>query len=255
MSTFYQIHTAVFSPTGGTSRAVTMLAEALEPDSFVRKIDLSLPQTRSEQFGFTANDLLIAAAPAYGGQIPKVRGLFSNLRGNQTPCIVMAAYGNRDYENALAQLKQQLSGQGFLCIGAIACVIPHIYSDKVGAGRPNANDKARIKDFAELVMHKLEQDNRSCPPLPGNPNPEPAVLKPVTKMLNDPACAHCRLCVRKCPVGAIRPDTLEIDDNRCINCMRCARLCPGKARSFDASAAKTFLEQNCIQPRPVEYFI
>lgn len=255
MSIFYQIHTAVFSPTGGTSRLVSLLAEALEPDSFVRKIDLSLPQTRSETFGFTATDLLIAAAPVYGGQLPRVRGLFSNLRGSRTPCILLAAYGNRAYEDTLAQLKQQLEAQGFVCIAAAACVTPHTYSPIVGANRPNASDKDTLKEFAELVMHKLEAGNFSTPSLPGNPSPEARPLKPVSKWLKESACAHCRLCVRKCPVGAIRPDTLEIDDNRCINCMRCVRLCPGKAREFDASVPRSFLEENCIKPRPVEYFV
>jgi ferredoxin len=47
-----------------------------------------------------------------------------------------------------------------------------------------------------------------------------------------PACDHCGLCVRRCPVGNIRQkDGKIVFGDRCIVCMRCLYICPRGAIS------------------------
>ena len=100
----------------------------------------------------------MAAAPVYGGQLPQVEGgIFSSLQGNRTPCILANAYGNRHYEDTMAQMKEILTRQGFVCIGAIAPVIPHIYSAKLGMGRLDDKDLEIFRKFAVAVKKKLEE--------------------------------------------------------------------------------------------------
>lgn len=201
----------------------------------------------------------MAAAPVYGGQLPQVEsGIFSSLQGNRTPCILAAAYGNRHYEDTLAQMKEILTRQGFVCIGAIAPVIPHIYSAKLGMGRPDDKDLEIFRKFAVAVKKKLEEAENSVlleTDVPGNPKPEPKAMKPVEKSFARETCTGCQACVQKCPVNAISMETLEIRPDKCLNCMRCTKVCPTGARTFEAGQVRDYLESNYAAPREVEYFL
>lgn len=247
---------AYFSPTDGTKKAVELLAGYLTQNP--QYIDLTRRKFRKQKKVFSKQELLIAAAPVYGGQLPQLEdGLFSNLRGENTPCILMAAYGNRHYDDTLAQMKEILTRQGFVCVGAIAPVIPHIYSEKLGNGRPNEEDLEQFRRFAVAVKGRIEQGEREGfteISLPGNPVPEPKVMKPVEKQFDKEKCINCQNCVQKCPVHAISGETLEINEEKCIHCMRCVKMCRAEARSFDASLVQQYLESNYLEPRQVEFF-
>lgn len=247
---------AYFSPTGGTRQAVQILAGLLTQNP--RFVDLTRRKCRKETLHFSEKELLLVAAPVYGGQLPVTEpGLFSNLKGNQTPCVIMAAYGNRHYDDTLAQMKEILKTQGFVCIGAIAPVIPHIYSERLGQGRPDEKDKEVLKRFAVEIkkrLHQAQTEGFHEIQVPGNPAPAPKAMKPVEKLLDRETCTGCQACVQKCPVNAISKETLEIDQNKCINCMRCAKICPTGARSYDASAVCAYLESNYLEPREIEWF-
>ena len=247
---------AYFSPTEGTKKAAELLAGCLTQNP--QYIDLTRRKLRREKREFSSQELLIAAAPVYGGQLPSLEDtLFSNLKGNQTPCVIMAAYGNRHYDDTLSQMKKILEERGFVCIGAIAPIIPHIYADKLGAGRPDETDEMIFKKFAVLVKKRIEDGEKtgfSSIDVPGNPVPDKKEMKPVQKYFDKEKCTGCQVCVQKCPVYAISKDTLEIDEKKCISCMRCAVLCKRGARTYDASKVKAYLEEKFSTPREVEFF-
>lgn len=247
---------AYFSPTEGTKKAVELLAACLTQNP--QYIDLTRRKLRKEKREFSKKELLIAAAPVYGGQLPVVEeGLFSNLRGNGTPCVIMAAYGNRHYDDTLSQMKKILEDRGFICVGAIAPIIPHIYADKLGAGRPDEKDEIVFKKFAVLVKKRIEegeQNGFSSVDVPGNPVPDRKEMKPVQKYFAREKCTGCQLCVQKCPVYAISKDTLQVDEKKCISCMRCVRVCKKGARIYDASKVQEYLEKNFSSSREVEFF-
>ena len=109
-----KVTAAYFSPTEGTKKAAEMLMSCLTQNPVY--LDLTRRKFRKQKHMFGEQELLVAAAPVYGGQLPRVEGgIFSSLRGNGTPCILMAAYGNRHYDDTLAQMKELLSKQGFVC--------------------------------------------------------------------------------------------------------------------------------------------
>lgn len=247
---------AYFCPTQGTKKAAEILAEGLTQSP--QYLDLTRRKFRKQVKVFKEQELLVAAAPVYGGQLPRIEeGLFTNLKGNHTPCVLMAAYGNRHYDDTLAQMKKILTDRGFICIGAIAPVIPHIFSDKLGTGRPDQKDQEQIRRFAVLIKKRLQEAQMQGLKeitVPGNPNPDPKIMKPVEKKLNREICTNCQICVQKCPVNAISRDTLEISAEKCINCMRCAKVCPTGARTFEAADVREYLESHYSQPREVEYF-
>lgn len=247
-----KVTVAYFSPTDGTRRAAQILASNLTQNP--SWLDLTRRKLRKQTVEFSGKDLLVAASPVYGGQLPDVEGLFTNLKGNNTPCIVMAAYGNRHYDDTLAQMKRILTERGFYCIGGIACVIPHIYSPELGANRPNEEDAKEIRRFAVMMKQRLEAGNFSDTVFPGNPRPPKKELKPVEKNFDREKCTGCQACVQKCPVAAINKDTLEINEQKCISCLRCAGICQKGARTFDASRVRAYLEGNYRIPRKIEFF-
>lgn len=249
----YTVTAAYFSPTEGTKRAAEMLAGELSQTP--KYIELTRRRIRRQHVKFGSHDLLIAAAPVYGGQLPGVEGLFENLHGENTPCIVMAAYGNRHYDDTLAQMAKILTQQGFICIGGIAPIIPHIYSDKLGTGRPDGEDAKIFRQFALKIRRRLEDHDFTPAELPGNPSPEPKPMKGAPKFWDGTKCTHCQTCALKCPVGAIDADTMQIREDLCIHCMRCAKVCPAEARSYDASQVKAYLEGNYMARREVECFL
>lgn len=245
---------AYFSPTNGTKNATNLLAKEISNE--YQSIDLTNPENREKIYKFSSDSLVIFSAPVYMGQLPKVDGLFNNLRGNNTACILMAAYGNRAFENTLAQMKNILEKRGFITIGAIAPIIPHIYSKKLGTNRPDNIDILKFKEFSIKLLNKLTTNNIKTIELPGESNPPLAEGKSSTiKNLDKSKCTNCMNCAKNCPVSAISFENLEIDSNLCINCMSCSKVCPSNARTFNCTAVQNYLESNYLRRKEVEYFI
>lgn len=242
---------ACFSPSGGTLRAAREMAQLLGEGA--RWIDLVDPEQREAKLG--QEDLLLLALPVYAGRIPAVEGSLDGLSGNDTPCILLVAYGNRHYDEALAQMQRLMKGRGFRCVGAAAVITPHIFAPALGAGRPNETDLELLSGFATQVREKLERGTWDEPCLPGQPEPEPKKAVPVPKYRDAEKCVRCGLCARRCPALAMDRNTLEWDEVQCISCMACVYICPEGALSFDAAPLQERLTANFSQPRPVELFI
>lgn len=191
-----------------------------------------------------------------GGQLPLVDGLLTNLKGDNTPAVVVAAYGNRNYDDLLAQMKGILTEQGFVVIGGIALVTPHVFSEKAGRNRPDGDDHELIKQFGADVAEKVRSGELQEAEIPGNPQPEPKELTVAVKSYNADNCVQCLTCVANCPVGAINPeDVSQIDEDICISCQRCFYSCNYYARNYDTSPVREFIESKCLEWRPAESFL
>lgn len=242
-----------FSPTGGTKAAVQYLLQCFDGYE-CKMLDNTLPVQRSKNYEFTDADLLIVACPVYAGQMPQVQGLFKNLRGNGTPCVLAACYGNRHYDDTLAQVQYILEQQGFKVIGGAAVVIPHVFAASLGKGRPDERDKAVLKTFADDMKAKLQQDAPASVSFPGNPQPQLKAPIPVPKTFDAERCDMCGACLNLCPAGALSADDMEGDSSICISCMRCVKYCHAGARSFSNDKISSWLEANFAVPRDVEVF-
>lgn len=248
-----RLKVAYFSPTGGTRKAAQMLAELFGLPT--EMIDMTLTEARKQTVNFESGDLVLVACPVFGGTMPNVEGLFANLHGKMTPCILMAAYGNRHYDDALAQMSEQMRSQGLLVLGAIAPVIPHGFSETLGAGRPNSEDEQVFAEFVLRMQEKLNGEPINPPEIPGDGTLCSKKIPSMPKTWDADACVHCGVCAEKCPVGAIDAESLAINHDICINCTCCSVVCPMNARTQNYAAATAKLEANFAQPRQVEYFI
>ena len=243
---------AYFSPSGGTYKAACLLCEALGLP--VETVDCTCPPGRlPPSIPVPADQLLVAAFPVYGGLPPRVEGLFRTFRGSGGPCVLLAAYGNRAFENALAAGAAQLQGQGFVCVGGIACITPHVFAPKLGAGRPDAADAAAVSAFAQKVLCACAQTPLAPAALPGQADPPRKPLTPLARVRDKLRCDDCGRCVQACPTGALDL-FLEVDGSKCINCLVCRFRCPTYAWQFDVSAPRAWLMENFTEPRPVEWF-
>lgn len=223
-----KIYNIVFSPTGGTQKVADIVAKELNQN--IEKIDLS-DINLSEHF--LNGDLAIIAMPSFGGRAPKIAiERLKKIKGNGIKTIVIAVYGNRAYEDTLIEMYDEAENNGFNVIGAISAVAEHSIVRKFAKNRPNIDDEFQLKSFAKKINEKLNNSKDTKPNIPGN-RPYKVFnginLIPKTSK----KCNKCKLCAKKCPVGAININNVsEINADKCISCMRCVSICPQKAKKI-----------------------
>lgn len=238
-----------FSPTGGTRRVAELLSSAF--DSEIIDIDLCLSEISAD---ISAEDVCIVSVPSYGGRVPSIAAeRISALNGRGAKTVLVAVYGNRAFEDTLAELRDLSTGAGFVPFAAVAAIAEHSIDRSFAAGRPDNADAAELKDFSLKILCAFA--NSSFLQIPGNfPYKEfkGSAAKPVVSDL----CTKCGLCTDMCPVGAIVDGKTNLD--RCISCMRCIALCPVGARKLQPDVEKTvhgFLSQTASERRNNELFL
>ena len=247
----YTITGAYFSPTGGTKRALELICGLFQTEA--EFLDLTGPSRVKKEFSPT--DLLVLALPVYAGQRPAVPGLLDGLEGTGTPCILIATYGNRHYDDTLAQMKREMQAHGFRCLAAAAVVTPHIFAPTLGKGRPDTEDMDALAAFVQAAQEKLARPGWMQPEVPGNPCPAPKPAVPVKKDRDWDICLGCGFCAKSCPTGAMDIKTLLWSDSLCISCMSCVAHCPVGALGYNSSALASRLTELYSARRRIETFL
>lgn len=242
-----------FSPTGGTENAAYALGQALSPAA--EYLPIVSPAEREKDVEFTKDDVVVFAAPSYGGLLPQVDDLFAHVKGNETPAVVMSAFGNRNYDDCLAQMRALVEPQGFKVVGGIGIVTQHVFSEKAGRGRPTIADRKIIKEFADKVMAKVKDKNLATVDIPGNPKPEPKKLTVPEKQYFKDNCVRCMMCYEGCPKKAIDKETLAIDESICLSCQHCTYVCDFHGRSYDPTKMRPFIEEKLFKHKKIESFV
>lgn len=232
-----RIHSLYFSPCGGTEKVM----QAIGRDIPLPKCEynITLPQSRTGELRFSRDDLVFMGFPVYGGNMPRFfPSLIAHLKGTDTPLVMVAVYGNREYEGAFLDMHEGVSANGFTPIAAIAAIAQHSIAPDIATGRPDADDREKLAQFGLQALHKA-QTGRETLAAPGAHRtwnlPAGIDIFPNTD-LN--VCTNCGQCAEVCPMGAVSADGTATDKDKCIFCAACIKYCPEKARMFGNADTK-----------------
>lgn len=240
-----------FSPTGTTAKTVLAIAGGTEIP--FEKTDLTLPESRrafKRQFG--EHDMIIAGLPVYAGRLPMyLDDFFTGLNGRSTPAIAVVVYGNREYNDALLELKMKLEERGFIVKSAAAFIGEHTVSPKIAAGRPDEGDLAVASEFGRKSIESIGSNSSGKLLVKGHypftwpgfdPRQPPA--HPIPRLVTNDSCTQCKVCAQNCPWRAIDPeDSKNRDYFKCMFCYRCLKNCPSQAISVTGDQFLSFLAQ------------
>jgi ferredoxin len=256
-----------FSPTKTTERIVEGISQGIRVD-IVEQVDLTPPEDRTRKFEETRDELAIIGVPVYGGRIPTeaVRRL-RHIKANDTPAVVIVVYGNREYEDALLELRDLAAELGFRPVAGGAFIGEHSYHSEatpIATRRPDARDLEKAKGFGELIHERMRKIRTldEMPPLqvPGDfPYREwdpPSDISPVTE---ETLCKLCEICATVCPTAAITVrDRVMTDHDACILCGACVKKCPTGARVWEGlwiKRATKWLSANCRERKEPEMYM
>lgn len=265
-----------FSPTGTTRKIVTAVGEEAAASLAATggkevpfgTYDFTLPDRRIPAGGggqagpgadvaqpagmVMPGDLVILGVPVYAGRVPNLLLPFlRSIKGHGARGVPVVLFGNRNFDDALAELGDILKQGGFIPVAAAAFAGEHSFSSRIAPGRPDERDLAAARQFAGEIVHKLERTAAaplagSVPDLhlPGAPEAERIYYQPrdaegnkidirKVKPLTRHTCQACGICAAVCPMGAIEARAPEQVNGICIKCCACVRQCPVQAKYFD----------------------
>ncbi|MBW2660283.1 MAG: 4Fe-4S binding protein [Deltaproteobacteria bacterium] len=254
-----------FSPTQTSKKIVNAINSAF-PDAEHDSLDLTYPGNIRKK-AFDSDDLVVIGVPVYAGRVsPLAVQRLSTIKGNSTPAILVVLYGNREYEDALIELRDLAVAASFIPVAASAFIGEHSFSSPqapIAPGRPDDSDLALAASFGRKIFQRISQlqdfSKLSSLGVPGNiPYKEGMESPPVTPKVDQAACTLCGMCISTCPGEAITiENNLVMDVEHCIFCCACIKTCPEDAVSIDAPPLlekKQWLHKNCARRKEPELY-
>ncbi|NLA85889.1 MAG: flavodoxin family protein, partial [Clostridiales bacterium] len=119
-----------FSATGTTQKVVEAVADtiAAEIGAEVGSIDFTLPGARAGALAFNADELVVFGTPVVAGRVPNVLLKYlDTISGGGALAVPVVLFGNRDYDDALVELRDILERGGLHTIAAAAFVGEHSF--------------------------------------------------------------------------------------------------------------------------------
>lgn len=255
-----------FSPTGTTRRVLEAIARSF-PGADIEQYDLTLPGARLPEEIAADGVLTIIGAPVYGGRLPALaRERLGRLRGNDGLAAVVVLYGNREFEDALLELRDLALEAGFKPVAGGAFIGEHSFSTPdvpVASGRPDAADLEKAAEFGRQIGEKLhalaDPDGVESPEMPGDvPYREWKSLN-IAPETDAALCSGCATCVQVCPTTAISSAVgMPTDAGACIVCCACVKNCPTGARVMaDANIRQkaVWLHDHCVERKEPQTFV
>ncbi len=251
------LYQLIFSPTGGVEKVARAVTGRLGPD--FKTVDLCSRSDDFSRYSFGKDDIAVIALPSYGGRVPALAAeRLRKIHGSGARCVLVCVYGNRAYEDTLAEMEDIARECGFVTVAAISAVAEHSIAHQYAAGRPDEADAAQLEGFAEKIREKLDSGAVGGLHIPGNrPYKKAGGGGLVPKAADE--CVKCGLCAKQCPACAIDSSNPKTTDGKkCISCMRCVVRCPKNARKVNGvmlSAVSLALKKACSERKDCELFI
>jgi flavodoxin/ferredoxin len=239
-----------FSQSGNTRKVATTMSDAFQKAGHAAR---AIPLKGDLLPEISGCDVLGIGTPCHESQAPPpVKDFLQSLRPlNGKPAFVFATSSGapgRVLYNLTSRLRNkgaEVMG-GFMVRGMVHFPAPSLVGRM--PGRPNEEDLAKVRAFAEAVDRHL-QSGRSGP-MPGSRKdalaptwgfyqlvsliikpPLLRILMPKPK-LNQALCDQCNICFKQCPMQSISMEPYPVLSSRCIRCYHCYNVCPQKAFSM-----------------------
>lgn len=261
-----KINLIYFSPTRTTQQVLEGFSAAFLGKEF-RNIDMTYPGNQPA-IDIPKDELAIIGVPVYAGRVaPIAVDRLKLIRGKGTPAVIVVVYGNREYEDALIELKNITEEIGFKPLAGCTFIGEHSFSEEktpIAASRPDIEDLQTAKQYGVKIWNYIQdtQDFEGISELkvPGNtPYKDGLGFLPFSPVVNVELCSRCGECIPVCPTGAISlNDEVEVDVDICIFCCSCKKSCPEAVISIEALPIKEkamWLSQNCSDRKEPELFL
>jgi ferredoxin len=262
-----QVKLIYFSPTGTTQKVLESIAKGITVED-VEHINLTLMEGAQQTIPPFSDELAIIGAPVYGGRLPvDAIKRFKQLKASKTLAILIVLYGNREFEDALLELKNLAIELGFNPVAGGAFIGEHSYATKdvpIANGRPDSLDVQKAMDFGAKIKDKVtalqSPDAQMDLEIPGSFPYEAGgarsmAVSPVTKK---DTCTVCGTCASVCPTAAVSiNESVATKIERCIRCCACIINCPTGARVMEDSMWKNianWLNENCSTRKEPQIF-
>ncbi len=247
---YERVWAVYFSATGTTKKIVTAVAGKISDELGLEysEFDFTFPIARAKAMSFSEADIVVFGVPVIAGRVPNVLlKYFDTFKGGGAPAAPIVLFGNRDFDDALIELKDILEKDGFNTIAAGAFVGEHSFSDILAKGRPDDEDLKEALDFSVKIAEKIKcEDNIQSMPVivDGTPYPYRDYYQPRDRNGNwidirkvvpvtVERCTDCKVCVDLCPLGSIDREDVRILNGICMKCCACIKGCSESARYFD----------------------
>ena len=254
-----QVNLIYYSPTGTSRNIAHAIGDGLKINCTV-DVDMTFNTKEIESFG--SNTFTVFVAPVYAGRVPRTfLERLGDIKGNNSLCAVVVVYGNRHYDDALLELKNEVIQKGFVPVAGATFIGEHSYSRKdmpVAAGRPDMYDLGMAEHFGKEVIDKVYSVNVIDDlNVPGHfPYKEIKPQEPVAPQSTE-ECSSCGECVASCPTHAIYLDScgkISTIVDKCTKCCACVKVCPIDSRVFNTPFTKYLFENFSERKLPEFYF-
>lgn len=244
-----KVYGMFFTGTGTTEKMVTYIAKELakELGCDYEPYDFTLPTVRKTVKEYTADDIVVLGTPVIAGRVPNLLLKYlDTIVGNGAYGIPVVLYGNRNFDDALIELRNIMEADGFHTIAGGAFVGEHSFSRTLGQGRPDEEDMAVAATFVSKIAEKVKSGNinkepievEGCTPIrpyytPRDRNGNGIDIRKVKPKTDMSICINCGFCAANCPLGSINPENPAEITGICMKCCKCVKLCPVQAKYFD----------------------
>lgn len=246
---FGKVYAAYFSATGTTEKVVCAIADEIAEKLGlpVEKFDFTLPDARSVPKEFEADALVVFGTPVIAGRVPNVLLKYlATISSKGAAAVPVVVFGNRNFDDALIELRDILETAGMKTFAAAAFIGEHSFSKILAANRPDDADIAIAVDFAKKAAEKASAISEITEPIkvdgiekpyrgyyqPRDRKGQPVNILKVKPLTND-NCDNCGICAKVCPMGSINPENVREYTGICMKCGACIKKCPKGAKYYD----------------------
>ena len=151
---YSNIHLIYFSPTHTSAKIVYAIAEGMGATS-MSESDVTCESLDMEEY--IDDELTIIAGGRVKDTAMERFRLFRSA--HHAPVVPVVLYVNRDYEDALKELCDLVSEQGFVPVAAGAFIGEHSFSRKgmpIAEGRPDESYIKQATEYGKKIIEELE---------------------------------------------------------------------------------------------------